>query len=141
MSRLFLSLLAAACLFAGEPKPDVKSAVQAAENAWIEAMKSADKAGLEAVLADDIMYSHSNNKLETKADVIEAVTKGANKYLSIDLSDSKYRQYGNNVVVTNHKAVIKGSQAGVANLYVTHVWARTGGKWQMVNRQATRFPQ
>jgi ketosteroid isomerase-like protein len=140
MTRLLLSL-SAACLFAAEPKPEVKAAVQAAENAWIEAMKAADKAGLQAVLADDIIYSHSNNKIETKADVIEAVTKGANRYLSIDLSDSKYRQYGNNVVVTNHKAVIKGSQAGVANLYVTHVWARVGGKWQMVNRQATRFPQ
>ena len=99
-----------------------------------------DKAALEKLLADDLVYVHSSTKVETKAEVIEVVTSGSATYESIEFRDTNARQYGD-VVVTTHKATIKTKQTGVANLFVTHVWVKQKGGWQFASRQASRLPQ
>ena len=135
-----LCTLGTATVFGGTPKEDAKKAVLAAEQAYVDAMIKHDKAALEKLLADDLVYIHSSSKNETKAEVIQAVTSGSATYESIDFRDTTVRQYGD-VVITNHKATIKTKQTGVANLLVTHVWAKNKGGWQFVSRQASRLPQ
>ena len=137
---LTLCTLGTAVGFGGTPKADAKKAVLAAEQAYVDAMIKRDKAALEKLLADDLVYIHSSSKNETKAEVIQAVTSGSATYESIDFRDTTVRQYGD-VVITNHKATIKTKQTGVANLLVTHVWAKNKGGWQFVSRQASRLPQ
>ena len=137
---LTLCTLGTAVGFGGTPKADAKKAVLAAEQAYVDAMIKHDKAALEKLLADDLVYIHSSSKNETKAEVIQAVTSGSATYESIDFRDTTVRQYGD-VVITNHKATIKTKQTGVANLLVTHVWAKNKGGWQFVSRQASRLPQ
>ena len=137
---LTLCTLGTAAVFGGTPKADAKKAVLAAEQAYVDAMIKHDKAALEKLLADDLVYIHSSSKNETKAEVIQAVTSGSATYESIDFRDTTVRQYGD-VVITNHKATIKTKQTGVANLLVTHVWAKNKGGWQFVSRQASRLPQ
>jgi ketosteroid isomerase-like protein len=137
---LTLSTLAAATVFGGTPKADAKKAVLAAEQAFVDAMIKHDKAALETLLADDLIYVHSSSKVETKAEVIQAVTSGSATYESIEFRDTTVRQYGD-VVVTTHKAAIKTKQSGVASLFVTHVWAKHMGGWQFASRQASRLPQ
>ena len=135
-----LCTLGTTTVFGGTPKEDAKKAVLAAEQAYVDAMIKHDKAALEKLLADDLVYIHSSSKNETKAEVIQAVTSGSATYESIDFRDTTVRQYGD-VVITNHKATIKTKQTGVANLLVTHVWAKNKGGWQFVSRQASRLPQ
>ena len=135
-----LCTLGTTTVFGGTPKEDAKKAVLAAEQAYVVAMIKHDKAALEKLLADDLVYIHSSSKNETKAEVIQAVTSGSATYESIDFRDTTVRQYGD-VVITNHKATIKTKQTGVANLLVTHVWAKNKGGWQFVSRQASRLPQ
>ena len=135
-----LCTLGTTTVFGGTPKEDAKKSVLAAEQAYVDAMIKHDKAALEKLLADDLVYIHSSSKNETKAEVIQAVTSGSATYESIDFRDTTVRQYGD-VVITNHKATIKTKQTGVANLLVTHVWAKNKGGWQFVSRQASRLPQ
>ena len=137
---LTLSTLGATTVFGGTPKADAKKAVLAAEQAYVDAMIKHDKAALEKLLADDLVYVHSSSKVETKAEVIQAVTSGSATYESIEFRDTTVRQYGD-VVVTTHKAAIKTKQSGVANLLVTHVWVKHKGSWQFASRQASRLPQ
>ena len=137
---LTLSIFGAATAFAGTPKADAKKAVLAAEQAYVDAMIKHDKAALEKLLADDLLYVHSSSKVETKAEVIQAVTSGSATYESIEFRDTTVRQYGD-AVVTTHKAAIKTKQSGVANLFVTHVWVTHKGGWQFASRQASRLPQ
>jgi ketosteroid isomerase-like protein len=137
---LALFALAAPTVFGGTPKLDAKKAVLAAEQAFVDAMIKRDKAALEKLLADDLVYVHSSTKVETKAEVIEVVTSGSATYESIEFRDTNARQYGD-VVVTTHKATIKTKQTGVANLFVTHVWVKQKGGWQFASRQASRLPQ
>jgi ketosteroid isomerase-like protein len=137
---LILSTLGAVSAFGGMPKADAKKAVLAAEQAFVDAMIKHDKAALERLLADDLVYVHSSSKVETKAEVIQAVTSGSATYESIEFRDTTVRQYGD-VVVTTHKAAIKTKQSGVANLLVTHVWVKHKGGWQFASRHASRLPQ
>src|SRR5262245_24156655 len=135
-----LSILGTANVFGGTPKPDAKSAVLAAEQAFVDAMIKRDKAALERLLADDLVYVHSSSKSETKAEVIQAVTSGSALYESIEFKETNVRQYGD-VVITTHKAEIKTKQTGMSNLYVTHVWVKQKGGWQFASRHAARLPQ
>jgi len=135
-----LCTLGTTTVFGGTPKEDAKKAVLAAEQAYVDAMIKHDKAALEKLLADDLVYIHSSSKSESKADVIQVIASGSTTYESIEFRDTTVRQYGD-VVITNHKATIKTKQTGVANLLVTHVWAKNKGGWQFVSRQASRLPQ
>lgn len=137
---LLLCTLGTATVFGGTPKPDAKKAVAAAEQAFIGAMTKRDKQALEKLLADDLLYVHSSSKVESKGDVLQVVTSGSTLYESFEFRDTTVRQYGD-VVITTHKAVIKTKQTGVANLCVTHMWAKHKGSWQLASRHASRLPQ
>jgi hypothetical protein len=136
---LFGLLLMAALTYATEPKPDVKAAVLAAEQKWVDAVIHGDGAALEKLMAADIQYTHSSAMTQTRAEFIKAATSGSTKYTAIDFSDVVVRQYGKTAIIT-HKAVFKTVQNGESHLYVGEVWAEQNGAWQMVSRQATKLP-
>ena len=140
-----LNALVLACMFAiaplaiaGEPKPDVKAAVLAAEQKWVDAVLHSDRATLEKLMASDIIYTHSSATSQTRDEFIKAAT-GATHYTSIDFSDVVVRQFGHTVVIT-HKAVFKNAKTGDSHLFISEVWAEQNGGWQMVSRQATKLP-
>jgi hypothetical protein len=124
---------------ATEPKPDVKAAVLAAEQKWVDAVIHGDGAALEKLMASDIQYTHSSATTQTRAEFIKAATSGSTKYTAIDFSDVVVRQYGKTAVIT-HKAVFKTVQNGESHLFVSEVWAEQNGGWVMVSRQATKLP-
>ena len=133
------SLLLASVVSAAEPKPDVKAAVLAVEQQWVQAVIHGDGAALEKLMAPDILYTHSSAMTQTRAEFIKAATSGSTKYTAIDFSDVVVRQYGRTVIIT-HKAVFKTVQNGETHLFVGEVWTDQNGGWQMVSRQATKLP-
>jgi ketosteroid isomerase-like protein len=136
---LMSTLALASSASAAEPAPDVKAAVLAAEQKWVDGVIHGDAATLEKLMARDIIYTHSSAKSQTRAEFIQAATSGSTKYTSIDFSDVVVRQYGHTVVIT-HKAVFKSVQNGESHLFVSEVWAEQNGGWMMVSRQATKLP-
>ena len=139
--RLLVALAVAGslCAFAGNLNPADEKAVLAAEKQYADAMVKHDAAVLEKVLADDLSYTHSNMLTETKADILKGIRSGKIQYKSIDFKTTRIRQYGD-TIVTNHEMVF-AQPARVNNVYVTMVWVKQGGGWQLVQRQATRMPE
>jgi hypothetical protein len=125
---------------AAEPSAGVKEAVLNAEEQWKSAVLKADRPALEKLLTADLSYTHSSGKTQTKGEFIADATGGATVYKSIDFENTNVRQYGSVAVVT-HSAVIVTVQTGTSHLYLTEVWSREGGHWQMASRQATKIPQ
>jgi len=124
--------------FAGSAKPEDEKAVLAAEKQYAAAMVKADAVALDKLLADDLSYTHSSAKMETKADVIKGVTSGTSKNLAVEFKTTKVRQFGT-TVITYHEMVF--AHPGVTNkVYVTMVWAKQPAGWQLVQRQATKLP-
>jgi ketosteroid isomerase-like protein len=108
----------------------------------MEAMGRKDLAALNAMLADDLIYCHSNARLDTKQSLIGAMQSGATVYTSVEPSDVKAQDLGDTVVLTGI-AQIKVVSNGTPNAFgvrFTDVYARRGSNWQMVTWQSTRLP-
>ena len=112
------------------------------ENRRIEAMTRQDVQALEGILADDLSYTHSTGRLESKSEFISSLTSGRTKYQSIERDDVKVRQYGDAAVVTGSAKfhVNANGQDIKFQVRFTDVYAKRDGAWQMVAWQSTKLP-
>ena len=110
------------------------------ENRRTEAMTKQDSEALGEILADDLSYTHSTGRVETKSEFIASVASGRTKYNSIDVDDVKVRQYGDAAVVTGHAIFLVNAngQEHTLNLRFTGVYAKRDNAWRMVAWQSTR---
>jgi ketosteroid isomerase-like protein len=141
MTKWTLFVLAAAMLRAATPDAKTEKEVLAALDTYRQAMMKKDAATLQKVLADDLTYTHSSNLHETKAAVIESL-KNSTVYEAIDFKDMKVRVYGNTALVKGD-VDFKNNNAGtvtVNKLNILHVLVKGPQGWQLVARQATRYP-
>ena len=108
----------------------------------MHAMAKKDVATLQSVLADDLIYTHSSARLDTKRSLIDGMTSGKTVYTAVEPSDVKAQDLGDTVVLTG-VAQIKVTANGSPNAFgvrFTDVYARRNGSWQMVTWQSTRLP-
>jgi ketosteroid isomerase-like protein len=108
----------------------------------MHAMAAKDIATLNAVLADDLIYTHSSARIDTKQSLIGAMQSGATVYTGVEPSDVKAQDFGDVVVLTG-AAQIKVTSNGTPNAFGVRfidVYARRSGTWQMVTWQSTRLP-
>lgn len=106
------------------------------------AMAEKDVATLNTVLADDLIYTHSSARLDTKQSLIAAMESGATVYTSVIPSDVKAQNLGDAVVLTGVASISVNSN-GTPNAFrvrFTDVYANRNGRWQMVAWQSTRLP-
>ena len=106
------------------------------------AMAQKDVATLNALLADDLVYTHSSARIDTKASLIGAMESGATVYNSVVPSEVKAQDCGDTVVLTGvaRIGVNSGGKAMNFGVRFTDVYANKGGRWQMVTWQSTRLP-
>ena len=106
------------------------------------AMAQKDLATLNEILADDLVYTHSTARLDTKASLIGNMESGSTVYTSVVPSDVKAQDLGDSVVLTGtcHIGVNAGGRPNSFGVRFTDVYAKKGGRWQMVTWQSTRLP-
>jgi ketosteroid isomerase-like protein len=108
----------------------------------MQAMAEKDFATLNAVLADDLIYTHSSARLDTKQSLIGNMQSGATVYTSVEPSEVKAQDLGDTVVLTGI-AQIKVLSNGKPNAFgvrFTDIFTKRNGRWQMVAWQSTRLP-
>lgn len=140
MTKWIVVLLSGLTLAAAQPDPKVVKEVVAASDAWKLAMMKKDAAGLQKLMHEDMIYSHSNGRTQTKADVVQD-TKGKTIIEAMDFSETTVRVYGNTALIRANVEV-RNSTDGKATVYhtnVLHVWLKGPGGWQLVSRQATQL--
>jgi hypothetical protein len=105
------------------------------------AMLAADKAKLEALVADQLSYGHSSGKLETKAVFVDVVASKKTIYKSITLSDASTQVVGGNAIARHvfSAETEADGKAGSARVGVLQVWVKDG-RWKLLARQAFRLP-
>jgi ketosteroid isomerase-like protein len=106
------------------------------------AMAQKDLATLNELIADDLIYTHSSARLDTKQSLIGNMESGSTVYTSVVPSDVKAQDLGDTVVLTGSCkiSVNAGGRPNSFGVRFTDVYARRGGKWQMVTWQSTRLP-
>lgn len=108
----------------------------------MHAMATKDIATLNALISDDLVYTHSSARLDTKQSLVGAMESGATVYSAVEPSNVKAQDLGDTVVLTGNAriGVNSGGRAMSFGVRFTDVWARKGGNWQMVAWQSTRTP-
>jgi ketosteroid isomerase-like protein len=108
----------------------------------MEAMAKKDIATLNALISDDLVYTHSTARLDTKQSLIGNMEAGSTVYTSVVPSDVKAQDLGDTVVLTGSCRISVMSQGRPNSFGVrfTDVYANRGGHWQMVAWQSTRLP-
>jgi len=107
-----------------------------------KAMLSADQAGLEALVADQLSYGHSGGVVESKAQFVNVIISKKTIYKSITLSELNVAVVGNNAIARHiFSADFEADgKPGQARVGVLQVWTKQDGRWKLLARQAFRLP-
>jgi ketosteroid isomerase-like protein len=108
----------------------------------MSAMAQKDIATLNELISDDLIYTHSSARLDTKQSLIGNMESGSTVYISMVPSDVKAQDLGDTVVLTGscRISVNSGGRPNSFGVRFTDVYANKGGRWQMVTWQSTRLP-
>lgn len=137
---LTVVLLTVGLVLAGQPGAD---AVRDAEARRVRALVTADYAALELLLADDLTYTHSNARVDSKAAYLAPLLSGRTRYTSLQPEDIQVRSYGTTAIVTGTMrsvALVAGKESRV-HMRFTSVWVEREGRWRMAAWQSTRLPE
>src|SRR5258708_16217320 len=107
------------------------TAVANAVAALTKAMLAADKAGLEALVADQLSYGHSGGVVQDKAAFVDVIASKKTIYKSIVLSDQTVAIAGANAIV-RHAWLSESESGGKSNgsqLGVLQVRQKPGAEW------------
>jgi ketosteroid isomerase-like protein len=105
------------------------------------AMAKKDVAALARLLSDDLIYTHSSARMDTKQSLINAMESGTTVYTSVEPSDVVAQDLGDAVVLTGIAAISVNSGGNPNSFRVrfTDVYADQNGQWRMVTWQSTKL--
>jgi hypothetical protein len=115
------------------------AAVAEAVSALTKAMLAADKAKLDALVADQLSYGHSGGVVQDKQAFVDVIASKKSVYKSIELSKQTIAIAGNNAIVRHAWEGESGSGDGkwnVSKIGVLQVWQNQAGSWKLLARQA-----
>ena len=112
------------------------------ERQRIEAMINQDAKALDSILDDELSYTHSSGRIETKAEFIANATSGVTRYRALSQEDVKVRQFGDTAIVTGQGTVHVESSRGENKFPIRFidVYVNRNGAWRMVAWQSTKLP-
>jgi hypothetical protein len=122
--------------------PDRGAEIIALDKQRMDAMVAQDVATMEKLIADDLVYTHSSARIDTKQSLIGNMKSGSTVYTQMEPSDVAAQDLGDAVVLTGTaKVTVQGARGEMKfGIRFIDVYANRGGQWQMVAWQSTRTP-
>jgi ketosteroid isomerase-like protein len=140
------ALAGAAVLLAAFPAvaaPGDDAAVTKNIEAYRAGLFAADPKALDALLAPELSYSHSDGHVEDRATFVKNATDGSSKYVSLEFKDVKIHVVGDTAIARFHwigqsKAVADGKVSDT-NLHILTIWQKQAGAWKLLARGSTKL--
>ncbi len=114
------------------------------EDARFQAQMTLDVEALQELVADDLVYIHSNALVESKEDFIASVASGKIVYARMEAeSGRQVRMLRSRVGVVNGVVHVVGQYQGTdfdIRLRYTAVYRKRKGQWLLASWQSTRVP-
>ncbi len=121
------------------PNAAAEDAVRAALARFNAAAKVGDAAELDAVLAPELMYSHSNAKIENKAECIAALVRSNIDFQERAPSTILVSSDGTSAMV--HGKMDAHNPGGViVPLHFMMMWVKFGEDWLLLGRHTAKLP-
>ena len=122
---------------------DLGDQIIALDKERMAAMTAQDMAKLDELIADDLIYTHSSSRLDTKQSLLDNMKTGATVYKKANPSGVQAQVLGDAVVLTGSADLEVHANGAplVFSVRFTDVYARRDGRWQMVAWQSTKLPE
>ena len=120
-----------------------KEDILALENRRYNAMVAADTSELNALLADDLIYTHSNAVVDNKKSYVDGIVGGRWAYSAAARPEENIEVFGDCARVTGHvRLTLKNADGSTrqVNGRFLNLWLKRDGKWQMAAWQSTPIP-
>ncbi len=124
----------------GEISSALVEVARAAEQLRLS-MIDPNHAALDALLADELSYGHSNGRVETKAGLVSELMDGRSDFVSIEITDQSVVLAGDATAIVRHTLSAETNDSGNPGkvvLKVLCVWLKRGFRWRLIARQAVR---
>jgi ketosteroid isomerase-like protein len=138
---LILALASAALLRAADA--DETSAVRAADDERVAAILAADGPRLDAIFSNDLGYTHSNGKYDTKQTYLDALVSRQLVYHTYDYKERNFRLVSADIALMTARVLIKSASNGqevVNDLSILAVFRKEAGKWRFLAWQSAKMP-
>jgi len=142
----FLILLMAAWLFAVAALPlragaAGKEALRVIDATWNSLRLKPDVEGLERLLRDDWLLTHSDGRVQDKADYLRELSSRTRANQAIENQNMEVRLHGDTAVVTgtSAQAGIGHGQPWSGRFRFTRTWIRRDGAWRMLASHSSRI--
>lgn len=113
------------------------------EKAWAAAVVAGNVSTLQTMLADELIYAHSTGVIETKAQYLDRLRSGVQKYEKVEHESVRAVPHGN-AGVTHSLMQMHGMSNGKPfrdHVMMMHVWVKQGGTWKLAAHQTTKLAQ
>ena len=126
----------------GAEAGDTEESVLAAQDQRFALTAGGDLDELEAMLTDDMNYTHSHSGVDTKAQFLETLRSGQVRYVSIEPEERAVRVYGDAAVVQGvaHLLVKVPDRDIDVRLRFTELYVRQDGAWKLALWHSTKVP-
>lgn len=135
---LLAALLVAAPAFADDADADLRDT----EIAVCHAIEVGDADGVRAMVDPGFTLISTSGEVQTRAQLLDEVTKREPRYDAFRNHDQAVRRYGDAAVI-NGITSVRGTadgQAFAADFRFTDTWVRRDGHWRLAASHATRLP-
>ena len=115
--------------------------LEQADAAWNQLRLHGDAEALASLLAEDWLLTHSDGRVQHKADYLQELATRQRRNTRIDNEDVQVRRYGDTAVITGTsvQAAISDGKPWQGRFRFTRVWVQREGNWQMVASHSSRM--
>lgn len=108
----------------------------------MEAMVQRDIAKLNNLLCNNLVYTHSTSRVDSKSSLINDIESGATLCNSVVPSEVKAQDLGESVVLTGivHMSAVRNGTLNEFTARFSDVYQNQNGTWRMVAWQSTKIP-
>jgi len=138
---LLLALFSASLLRAADSAE--VAAVRAADDERVAAILTADAARLDAIFSDDLVYTHSNGKRDTKQSYMASLVTHQTIYRTYDYQNPDFRLVSPEIALMTARVFITSVTDGkdtALDLSILAVFRKESGKWRFLAWQSARLP-
>ena len=135
LKALFISVFFTSLAFAQAQSPaDIEKSMEALSAAII----AADQKALDSMTMNEIVYAHSDGRVQDKKEFIDALVTGKSAFTKIQLSDQKITFIGDMAFVSNHMSadIAPSGKPAHVELNIFYVWKKDGNTWKLLARKA-----
>jgi ketosteroid isomerase-like protein len=135
---LGIGLMSVVPAFAGADEDAVAKNVET----FRVAQAAGNAEGIASLCAEELSYSHSNAKVDTKASLLDGVAKANYKWTSLEYKDPTVRVVGPTAIVrfnfVGEQEFTDGKKTP-QNLHILMNWQKQGNDWKLLSRGATKL--